>query len=198
LFMESESMTHWEEEKKKVLRHINHFRAYLVAMPVLFSFVCLYRETETDDIVWPVGLFLILLGFGIRTWSEQHIHRRLSLPRHLTTTGPYRIIRNPLYVGNMILVVGATLLSELIWLIPISFLWTFSVYSIIVRYEEGRLVQRFEESYREYLLRTPRWIPRIPIFRPNGLTTSYLGASLKVELSCLLLILPYVLKELLS
>jgi protein-S-isoprenylcysteine O-methyltransferase Ste14 len=184
--------------KNKLLKRINHFRSYLLVVPVLFSFFCMYGEADPDYIVWPVGILLIVLGFGIRTWSQQHIHRRLNLPHHLTTTGPYRIIRNPLYVGNMMLVVGATFLSELIWVIPISFLWSFSVYSIIVRYEEGRLLERFGESYRGYLSRVPRWIPGIPIFWPNGVITGYLRASLKVEVPCLLLILPYVLKELVS
>src|SRR5215468_2662128 len=81
-------------------------------------------------------------------------------PKRLVARGLYRFVRNPMYVGVLL-----TLLGEA-WLFSS---WTLVVYAAIVItwqhlfvvfYEEPALKRKFGESYSDYLARTPRWIPR--------------------------------------
>jgi protein-S-isoprenylcysteine O-methyltransferase Ste14 len=81
-------------------------------------------------------------------------------PKHLVARGLYRFIRNPMYVGVLL-----TLLGEA-WLFSS---WTLVIYAAIVIswqhlfvvfYEEPALKRKFGQSYADYLARTPRWIPR--------------------------------------
>src|SRR5262245_8802748 len=82
-------------------------------------------------------------------------------PKHLVARGLYRFVRNPMYVGVLM-----TLLGEA-WLFRS---WTLIIYAAIVIswqhlfvvfYEEPALKRKFGQSYSDYLARTPRWVPRI-------------------------------------
>jgi protein-S-isoprenylcysteine O-methyltransferase Ste14 len=80
----------------------------------------------------------------------------------LIAAGPFRWVRNPLYIGNIALWVGFALAAQLPWLaVPIALLLMLE-YHAIVRWEERLLAERLGESYRSYMARVPRWIPRVP------------------------------------
>jgi len=68
-----------------------------------------------------------------------------------------------------------------------------------VRYEEGHLESKYGAPYRDYLLTVPRWIPR-PFGKPAPFSCArhLLVPSFKAEAHSLLLIVPFLLKELLS
>jgi len=85
-------------------------------------------------------------------------------PRRFVRAGPYRWVRNPMYVGGFLLLAGFALLhgSPGMLLVAAAFLGFFHVF--VVRYEEPRLERVFGESYRRYLRDVRRWIPR----RPGG------------------------------
>jgi hypothetical protein len=79
----------------------------------------------------------------------------------LVAAGPFAMVRNPLYLGNIALWLGFTMLAQLPWLvIPVGLLLALE-YHAIVRWEEQLLEQRLGESYRAYAARVPRWIPRV-------------------------------------
>jgi hypothetical protein len=71
------------------------------------------------------------------------------------------------------------------------------VYSLVVRQEEARLLQKYGEPYQQYLAAVPRWFPRTLSFGNLGLVTDFLPASLLVELPCLTILIPFILKEIL-
>src|SRR5262245_9030466 len=82
-------------------------------------------------------------------------------PKHLVARGLYRFVRNPMYVGVLITLLGVA------WLFSS---WTIVIYAAIVItwqhlfvvfYEEPALKRKFGESYAEYIARTPRWIPNL-------------------------------------
>ena len=111
----------------------------------------------------------------------------------MVTTGPYSIVRNPLYVANIIAMLGLCVVFELLWFLPVIFLCLFALYSMVVRYEEEKLSSEFREAYLIYKKRIPRWIPK-----PDG----YHGEMRKIpwglvmlgeSRSCLLGILVLVL-----
>jgi protein-S-isoprenylcysteine O-methyltransferase Ste14 len=87
----------------------------------------------------------------------------LDPPRKLVVSGPYRWVRNPMYVG-----MGITLLGEA-WVYPhltrfllIETAIAFAlVFAFIVFYEEPTLRRSFGSDYEEYCRNVPRWIPRL-------------------------------------
>src|SRR6266850_1405387 len=81
-------------------------------------------------------------------------------PRRLVIRGPYRFVRNPMYIGGGCAVAGAALYYQSIVLAGYVLLfWAFT--AIFVRvYEERALTSSFGEDYRAYCARVGRWWPR--------------------------------------
>jgi protein-S-isoprenylcysteine O-methyltransferase Ste14 len=81
--------------------------------------------------------------------------------KHLVITGIYRWVRNPIYLGGALVLLGVSLSrsSPTLFLAAVLFLplmrWT------VVRGEEQRLERDFGPDYFEYKRRVPRWIPRL-------------------------------------
>jgi len=172
------------------------FRSILVTPPLIVASFCFLHETE--GLVWPLGISVFLIGFMLRLWAQEHLHYRLKIRNQLTTTGPYRFVRNPVYIGNVLIGLGATLVSELAWMVPITLLWYAIVYRFVVRYEETHLSEKYGEAYQSYTSEVPRWFPRLPGFRKWELLNSFFYASALKESHCFLILFPYILKELVS
>lgn len=80
-------------------------------------------------------------------------------PLRLVTTGPYRLTRNPMYLGHLIFFAGlALLLSGPAWVVFAGHLLWFDRRA---HGDEAHLLQLFGEPYRDYLGRVKRWIPGI-------------------------------------
>jgi protein-S-isoprenylcysteine O-methyltransferase Ste14 len=155
-----------------VLRRIHKWRGRLAYVPPLIVMtVCFWGEYENDLIIWPLGLSLLGLGFVVRIWATRHIGRRIPRKHRggcihpLVITGPYSLVRNPLYLGNMIGMMGLCVLSKLVWLMPAVFIYAFFIYSLVVRYEEYKLLALFGKGYETYCQHVPRWIPRFTSLR---------------------------------
>ncbi|MBI4832016.1 MAG: isoprenylcysteine carboxylmethyltransferase family protein [Candidatus Lindowbacteria bacterium] len=128
-------------------------------------------EYENDLVTWPVGCALIGAGQALRLWAMRHIGRsartRKDKARRLVASGPYRYTRNPLYIGNHLMLAGYCVLSELLWLLPFALVICFIFYSFIAAYEEELLKERFGEDYVRYSMETPRWLPIWPRARTH-------------------------------
>ena len=179
-------------------RWIYRFRTYLVCPPLIFALAWNDYEIESDGFIWPIGIGIFLVGVALRIWAQQHLHHRLRVHKELTTTGPYKFIRNPLYIGNIMIGISVTIISELLWLIPVTLFWCIGTYSIVIRYEEARLLNRYGDAYRRYLLEVPRWFPKMARLKNLELINKYLYQTVLVELPCLLIIFPYVIKEIVN
>lgn len=86
-------------------------------------------------------------------------------PRRLVTAGPYRFVRNPMYIGAALALIGAALFyqsSALLWYCAGFALIT---YLFVVLYEEPTLRSSFGEDYIDYCKRVRRWWPTP---RPNA------------------------------
>jgi protein-S-isoprenylcysteine O-methyltransferase Ste14 len=102
------------------------------------------------------GLASIALGLALRSWAAGTLHKW----QQLTTTGPYRLIRNPLYVGSFLMMIGFCLLigdPKNIWFVVGPM---FGLYWLKVRREERTLAEKFGDAWTEYTSRTPRMLPR--------------------------------------
>ena len=139
-------------------------RSYTPIPLFLFMLFCFYWELEHDILVWSSGLFFLIGGESLRLWSLRYIGKgsrtRKKKCRVLVKEGPYALVRNPLYCGNLLILVGATILSELAWLIPIVILLFFLQYYCIVLWEEEVLLEYFPEEAKRYIESVPRWLPR--------------------------------------
>lgn len=178
-----------------VPRWVYHLRGVLAAPPLIVAAVWVRFEVEQDLLIWPLGMCIFLLGLALRIWAQQHVHYRLKIRRQLCTSGPYQFVRNPLYIANTLICMGLTVISELLWLVPVTLLWCATVYSFVVRNEESRLSERYGEPYRIYMSRVPRWFPRALHLRNLKLVNEHLSASVLAEIHCLLALAPYIFKE---
>jgi protein-S-isoprenylcysteine O-methyltransferase Ste14 len=111
-----------------------------------------------------VGGVAIVVGFllGGSAFSQM-VKAHTSPDPHQPTTalvikGPYRFTRNPIYLGFLLIYLGLTLLGGTLWgLIASPFLiWT--VTHAVIHFEEKYLVEKFGESYRQYMSRVRQWI----------------------------------------
>ena len=94
--------------------------------------------------------------------------------------------------------VSATIVSELLWFIPVTLFWCIGTYSIVIRYEEARLLNKYGDAYRRYLLEVPRWFPKMARLKNLELINEHLYQAVLVELPCLLIMLPFVIKEIVN
>jgi len=107
-----------------------------------------------------VSLALIAAGVTIRVWAAMYVAGRKSA--ELVAAGPYAMVRNPLYVGTLLCVAGASLAFGSLLTTAAITLGSFAILHWIIQREETRLLIEFGEAYRAYMDRVPRWAPRGP------------------------------------
>ena len=83
-------------------------------------------------------------------------------PRSIVAVGPYRWVRNPIYIGALLAVVGEAWLFLSLPLLVYAGGMAICFHLFVMGYEEPTLRRRFGETYGEYLRTVPRWIPRPP------------------------------------
>ena len=106
------------------------------------------------------GGYLAVRTAALFTTSGEGTPAPWQPPEKLVVTGPYRIVRNPMITGAILILLGESVLfnSWLIFLWMILFLAGKMIYLPFV--EEKELVERFGESYLVYRDQVPRWVPR--------------------------------------
>lgn len=73
--------------------------------------------------------------------------------------GPYRRMRNPLYLGLLVALTGAALAIGSATLALATLVMALAAHLVVVRHEEPGLASRFGDAYRAYRERVPRWLP---------------------------------------
>ena len=114
------------------------------------------------------GFAVALLGEAIRFWgvsiagSETRTTGAVGAT-NLITDGPFGYVRNPLYVGNILMYVGIGIMSNALvpYLALAAFVWFVIQYHLIVSREEEHLKTAFGDEYAVYCKNVPRFIPRI-------------------------------------
>ncbi len=71
---------------------------------------------------------------------------------------PFSKSRNPIYVANTLLVLGAGLLFGILWLVIAALLAAFATQKLAIEREERHLAARFGPDWRAYAAQTPRWL----------------------------------------
>jgi len=133
----------------------------------------IYTKTVMSSIV--LGGTLILLGELIRIYGVDFIGgvsrtKSYSTGQKVIKFGPFAHVRNPLYIGNLLLSTGLVVMSNVNFeitgqdarlFIIIFIVFFFLQYIPIVNWEENNLKKIFGEEYEKYLASVPRWIPKI-------------------------------------
>lgn len=122
---------------------------------------------EVSALGW-MGLAPLAMGAGVYLWCAWDFAAfglgtplPLDAPKRLVARGLYRFVRNPMYVGVLLLILGQAL-----WFESVAILWyalavALLFHLFVVLYEERALRSKFGESYRQYCSRVPRWLPRL-------------------------------------
>jgi len=174
---------------------IYKLRGILMLPPCILIVVLPFRETEHETLTWTLGMAVFLAGVGVRVWAQTHLHYRLRIRKKLTSTGPYAHVRNPIYLANTAMLLGLTVLSELLWFLPLMLAWCAVVYGFVVRREEAHLLGKYGAPYADYLRAVPRWFPRLADRYATMDARPFLWPSIVAELHCFLWLLPFIGKE---
>ncbi len=82
-------------------------------------------------------------------------------PRRLVTRGPYRFVRNPMYLGVGLTLAGAAAFSKSLPLLGYTGLFFLASHLFVVWYEEPHLRRTFGHEYEAYCRQVRRWWPRV-------------------------------------
>lgn len=112
-----------------------------------------------------ITLFFFAAAAGLRTWAAAYlnpeiIHSKQVHADRLVADGPFRHVRNPLYLGSIFLAVAfGTFFAPAGFLIVVAGMYLFGLR--LIGREEWQLAAAQGESYREYLAQVPRLVPAL-------------------------------------
>jgi protein-S-isoprenylcysteine O-methyltransferase Ste14 len=129
---------------------------YRVPVSLLFVIAYLIFSKLSFTFLY-IGLPLIIAGESLRIWASGYLHKATKL----TTSGPYALIRNPLYAGNFLLGLGFILIAWHLYLFIFFALLFVFLYYVTIKSEEERLQKLFGKPYLQYKQHVPSIIPRL-------------------------------------
>ena len=110
--------------------------------------------------LWGIGSLIVLWCFWAFTFEGRGTPVPIDPPKELVLTGPYRYVRNPIYVGVLAIFLGHFLWFGY-WALLLYTVFSFiGVHLYVAWYEEPTLKRKFGAAYEDYLKRVPRWIPK--------------------------------------
>jgi protein-S-isoprenylcysteine O-methyltransferase Ste14 len=104
-----------------------------------------------------IGMFAALLGMIVRLYASGFIMKN----RQLATSGPYALVRHPLYTGNIALVIGFALANSSLWALPIAIAFFWFYYPPAIEYEDRKLRGIFGQQWNDWAAQTPALVPRL-------------------------------------
>ena len=167
---------------RQTLRHQSRFHIAALALfaPFWFGGIILYIILPSWitflSIPLPDWFRLIMVGitavsipfilWSYRTLGRNWVHALepskflRKKQEALVTSGPYRYVRNPIYLGCFVFIIALALVAAN-WLLLLPALFIIPIIYAQIPNEELMLVERFGGEYREYMKRTPRIIPKL-------------------------------------
>ena len=138
------------------------YRSY-TPLPFVFLMVRFMNPTLFTMIA---GFSILLIGESVRIWSVSYAGSETRTTTgvggsNLVTQGPYAIIRNPLYMGNIMMYGGIGIMSNAIYpfLLIIAVIYFIFQYYLIIFNEEGYLLLTYKENFRTYCNHVHRFFP---------------------------------------
>ncbi|MCA2005274.1 MAG: isoprenylcysteine carboxylmethyltransferase family protein [Ignavibacterium sp.] len=156
---------------KKLAELFFRYRSY-TPIPFLILMIIFENATTTSLIA---GFIIALIGESIRLWgvswagSETRTTGKVG-GTYLIISGPFAYVRNPLYVGNILIYLGLGIMSYALfpYLQIIALMFFVFQYYLIVKAEEEYLFSTFGEQYKKYYQSVPRFFPRFTPHRDDS------------------------------
>lgn len=120
---------------------------------VAASYLVLARPSWRS-LAW--GMAVAMLGLAIRAWAAGHLAKN----QLLTTSGPYAHVRNPLYVGSLVMAAGFAVAGRHAAVGGVLAVY-FVFFLLPVVEEEERHLRKLFPGYEEYARRVPKFWPRL-------------------------------------
>ena len=127
------------------------------------------RAPPVWDALGVAGAVLILLGLAVFIWCTYDFIARgrgtpnpLDPPKIIVATGPYRWMRNPMYLCATLIILGEAAVFRSATLALYAGLVLLGFHLFVTLYEEPSLRRRFGPSYDDYRREVSRWLPRRP------------------------------------
>jgi protein-S-isoprenylcysteine O-methyltransferase Ste14 len=147
--------------------------AYMCGFVVFFGWVALEMRALDQRIgialpPWTAVSGIILMGLGgsiavlcagLFVLRGRGTPAIFDAPREFVALGPYRYVRNPMYIGGVTLLIGFGLYEQSVSILLLSLAVLVVLQLFIVFYEEPGLRRRFGLTYEEYCRNVPRWMP---------------------------------------
>jgi protein-S-isoprenylcysteine O-methyltransferase Ste14 len=137
-------------------------------------------------LVFALAALLLIIAAGIRTWASAYLQARVVYAADVKTDslvadGPYRFVRNPLYVANVLMAIGMGALMSRIGCIAAVALMSLFCYRLILREEAELQANQGEvyESYRKIVRRF--WPSLVPLIAAAGHRANW-GSGFRAEL----------------
>jgi len=111
--------------------------------------------------LWLIGTLIVLRCFWDFTFKGRGTPAPIEPPKELVVTGFYRYVRNPIYVGVLLIFLGHFLWFGYLALLTYTLIAFIGVHFFIILYEEPTLEKKFGPAYEDYLKRVPRWLPKL-------------------------------------
>ena len=153
-------LTYWRKPPPLVERR--DWRAVVATALAIDALGLSSLQPITRPDALPLALGFMLAGTLLAFWSAWYLGKSFSLlpqARTLVTTGPYRYVRHPIYLGGLLITVGEVWLRFSPLVVALNVLFV-AAQIVRLRYEEAILERAFLE-YREYRARTSALIPGI-------------------------------------
>jgi protein-S-isoprenylcysteine O-methyltransferase Ste14 len=140
-------------------------RAVIVVTVFLLIRFGAFRGHGLNTNLWRAGVGLVLFACGLAfaIWARVHIGRNWGTPMtqkvepELVTSGPYHLVRHPIYSGILVASFGTAVALSWLWLIAVALAVIYFVYSATV--EERYLTAQFPDAYPVYKRSTKMLMP---------------------------------------
>ena len=138
---------------------------YLPARVLSWSGIARPAAIEGPQIVGMIttcaGAAIALWCISAFVWVGSGTPAPFDPPRRLVMRGPYRFVRNPMYLGAALALAGAALFYRSAILLTYVFVFLLACHLFVVWYEEPTLQRSFGAEYEAYCHRVRRWWPRM-------------------------------------
>jgi protein-S-isoprenylcysteine O-methyltransferase Ste14 len=140
-------------------------RAVIAVLVILLVRLGAFRDHTVNSNPWRAGLGLVLFaaGLGFAVWARVHMGRNWGTPMsrknepELVSSGPYDLVRHPIYSGLLVAAIGTAVALSWAWLIPVALIGIYFGYSAVV--EERTLTEQFPDTYPAYRRSTKMLVP---------------------------------------
>src|SRR5262245_1325002 len=139
----------------------------LVYLPARFLSWSGIVAPATTGVPQVAGMIMVMIGTAIALWCVftfvfigKGTPAPFDPPRKLVIRGPYRFVRNPMYIGAGMTLAGAALFYESLSISIYTGVFFLITHVFVVLYEEPTLRRTFGDEYEAYCRRTTRWRPK--------------------------------------